>query len=424
MVFNVPQFKNNEILSEGQLYALAQLSLEFFRWNCIADKQYGFFTPPQIDITQHNYSWNQFRFEGETLYISNLFLISKQGYPFIFEGTKTLEKLGNTLYAVAYFAKDSQSYSGRGYEVSFEWDLPEVDSPAEEQEPFFINLGTVIESEGKRIFSLKPPVIFLDSTSALWEAALNLKKIFHIYIKELVKHNRENTVDRSELLHRCDRLALLSGNTRTDTFIKDARLALESARGFYHRLIYQETARDDSRRHLRERALEENLIQTKGNIVKPELFDLIDDCLSICRGDSSNTGQDQLALVKKLVELFSSYSPLFKYLQIEKKSNPHLIPLSEGYPQSFPPKRNLYRYELPKVDITGRVIVEFTRNPTNVGFIFSNQEKRPDSLPFLKKNAELVEDNSKRHRYRLLGGLARYLFIAAPLDTILKVEID
>ncbi len=425
MVFNVPQFKNNEILSEKQLYALAQLSLEYYRWNCISTKQYGFFTPPQIDNTRRNHSWNQFFFENQTLYLSNLYLISKQGYPLIFEGTKSFEKVGNTLYAVVHFAKDSQSYIGRGYEVSFEWDLPKMDSPVEEQEQFLINLGTVIESEGKRIFSLNPPVIFLDSTSTLWEEALHLKKIVHNYGKQLLKHSRENTVDRSELLHRLDRLILLSENTRMVSFIQDAQLALESARGFYHRLIYQETSQDESWRNLMGRALEEELIQTKGSIVKPEIFDRIGDCLSLCLGDSSNTGQTQLALVKKLGEILSSNSPLFKYLQIEKiVINSNLIPLSEGYPQTFPPRRYLYRYELSKGDNTNcQVVVEFTQNPKNAGFMFSNEEKNPDSLPFLKKNAKLEGEDSRRHRYRLVGKPECYLFIAAPLDAILKVEL-
>ena len=100
--FIVPRFKDGDNLSEQKLYALARLSIEFFRWNCIAGKNFGFFAPSTVDFISNSSLWNQFNWEDGSLSVSNLFVISVQGYPFIVQGQTRIEKVGKTLKFTDY----------------------------------------------------------------------------------------------------------------------------------------------------------------------------------------------------------------------------------------------------------------------------------------------------------------------------------
>ena len=67
--------------------------------------------------------------------------------------------------------------------------------------------------------------------------------------------------------------------------------------------------------------------------------------------------------------------------------------------------------------------LEFNVEPTNVAFIFTNQEnlKTTETLIPLKQKSE--QENPNGFRYKLLLDMKDYLFIAAPSKIIKKVEL-
>ena len=416
MVFKVPKLKNERILDEQDLYALARLSIEFFRWNCIAGKNLGFFAPSEIDFISN--SWNQFDCENDNLFVSNLFVISSQGYPFILQGEKTIEIEGEKLLAVAYLTNNSQSYNDDGYKIDFKWDKPEIESN-QETEPFLIELGRVTGNDTNRKFSITPPALQLTGTSKLWETVLILKDNIKKYIEQLIIAVGENNLDCSKYIDRLERLNLFSKNTEVDKFIDTALLTLKSATGFYHRLIYHQNASSlqyQSCQNIQGRALEKKLAKINGNQIEPKIFDSINELLEM----EVKTGQQQQTFIEKLSYLFASNSRLFEKLQTNKQE---IFP-SKGYPQTFDIKRDLYRYELQPNEKEGqRVVVEFNVEPTNVAFIFTSQKniKSTETLIALKQEAQ--KENTKKNRYKLLLDMDNYLFIAAPSQIIEKVEL-
>ncbi|MBO3461025.1 hypothetical protein G7B40_040525 [Aetokthonos hydrillicola Thurmond2011] len=418
MTFKVPKFEDGNILSEQELYALARLSIEFFRWNCIAGKNFGFFAPWEIDFISSSNSWNQFDWENDTLSVSNLFVISLQGYPFIIQGQKRVEKIGKTLFAVAHLAKDSQSYNDNGYKIDFKWDLPEIELNPE-TEPFLIELGRVTGNDSNRKFSMTPPVLQLTGTSKLWRTVSDLKKNIDKYVEQLIISTGENNLDCSEYIDRLERLNLFSNNTEVNKFIDIALLTLKSAAGFYHRLIYHQNyskLEDQSCKNLQGRALEKQLAKINGNKIEKEIFDSIDELLEM----EVKTGHEQQTFIEKLNYLFSSNSRLFQRLQ----TNIQEIFPSKGYPQTFDIMRVLYRYELQQNKKKGKsIVVEFNVEPSNVAFIFASEEniKSTETLIPLKQKSE--KENINKNRYKLVLDVEDYLFIASPPKIIKKVEL-
>ncbi|MBR8828172.1 MAG: hypothetical protein DSM107014_09800 [Gomphosphaeria aponina SAG 52.96 = DSM 107014] len=417
MVFKVPKFENGQILSEQELYALARVSIESFRWNCIAGKNFGFFAPSEIDCNSSSNSWNQFDWENDNLFVSNVLVISSQGYPFIIQGRNKIEQAEKRkiLFAVAYLAKDSQSYKNNGYKIDFKWDLPEIESN-KETEPFLIELGRVTGNENNRKFELTPPILQLNGTSKLWEIVLILKKYVDKYIEQLIIAVGENNIDAGEYIDRLERLNLFAENTQVDKFIDTAILTLKSATGFYHRLIYhQSKSQIEACKNLMGRALERQLARINGNKIEPEIFDSIDELLEM----EVKTGQEQQTFIEKLSYLLASTSHLFKKLQTNKKE----LLISKGYPKRFDIMRDLYRYQLPEKE-GKKVVVEFNVEPTNVAFIFTREEniKSTETLIPLKEQAQ-NENPQINRRYKLLLDPNNYLFIAAPEQIIKKVEL-
>lgn len=419
MAFKVPKFKNGKILSEQQLYELAQLSIEFFRWNCIVGKNFGFFIPSEIDFRSTSKSWNQFDWENDNLFVSNLFVTSSQGYPFIIQDRRKIEKIGKTLFAVVYLANNSQSYSDDGYKIDFKWDLPEIESD-QETKPFLIELGQVAGNHSNLKFSITPLVLQLNATSNLWGTILIFKENINKYLEQLMMAVRENNLDCSEYINRLERLSLFSENTKVAKFIDTALLTLKSATGFYHRLIYRQNysnSQDRFCKHLQGRALERQLADTNGNQIEPEIFDRIDELLEM----EIETGQDQQNFIEKLSYLFASNSYLFKKLRTNKEVFP-----SKGYPQPFDVKRSLYRYEMPPNEKKAcRIVVEFNKEPINVAFIFTDREniRSTETLIALKQKQQSQKENTPKYRYKLLLDIEDYLFIAAPFKIIEKVEL-
>lgn len=418
MTFRVPKFENDHILSEQELYALARLSIEFFRWNCIAGKNFGFFAPSEIDFISTSNSWNQFDWENDNLSVSNLFVISLQGYPFIIQGQKKIEKLGKTLFAIAYLAKDSQSYNDDGYKIDFKWDLPKIELN-QETEPFLIELGHVTGNDSNRKFSITPPALQLTGTSKLWKTVLILKENIDKYIEQLIIAAGENNLDCGEYIDRLERLNLCSQNTEVDKFIDTALLTLKSAAGFYHRLIYNQNYSNlqyHSCKKLQGRALEKQLAKINGDKIEIEIFAPIDQLLEM----DVKTGQEQQTFIEKISYLFASNSRFFEKLQ----TNIQEVFPSKGYPQTFDIRRDLYRYELQQPEKKRQsVVVEFNLEPTNVAFIFTSQEniKSTETLMPLKQHSE--KENPNKNRYKLLLDMEKYLFMAAPSTIIEKVEL-
>lgn len=418
MTFKVPKFENNQILSEQELYALAQLSMEFFRWNCIAGKFFGFFAPWEIDFGASSDSWNQFVWENDNLSVSNLFVISPQGYPFIIKGQKKIEKVGNTLFAVVFLAKDSKSYNNDGYKVDFKWDLPEIELN-KETEPFLIKLGQVTGNNSNQKFLITPPILQLNGTSKLWTIVLILKKNIDKYVEQLIIASGENNLDCGEYVDRLERLNLFSENTVVDQFIDTALLALKSAAGFYHRLIYHlndSSLHYQSCKNLQGRALEKQLAKINGSEIEIEIFKRINELLEM----EVKTGQNQQSFIEKLSYLFGSNSRLFEKLQ----SNRQEIFPSKGYPQTFDIRRYLYLYEVQQNEKEGQcVVVEFNVEPTNVGFIFTSQENLKNTETLIPLKQESEQESANKTRYKLLLNMEKYLFIAAPSKIIKKVEL-
>jgi hypothetical protein len=419
MTFKIPKFEDGHILCEQELYALARLPIEFFRWNCIAGRNFGFFAPSEIDLISGADSCNEFYWENDNLVVSNLFVISSQGYPFIIQGKKQIEKTGKTLFAVAYLAKDSQFYGEGGYKIDFKWDLPKIESHSE-TEPFLIELGQVTGSNSNRKFELKPPVLQLNCTSKLRQVVfiLNLKENIEEYIEKLIVASGENNLDCSEYIDRLERLNLFSQNTGVDKFIGTASLTLKSATGFYHRLIYHQNnpkLQYQSCKNLRGRALEKELAKIQGNKIEPEIFDPIDELLEM----QVKTGQQQQTFIEKLSYLFASNSCFSEKLKITRQE---IFP-SKGYPQTFDVRRDLYLYEFPQNQKQGRrVIVEFNVEPTNVAFIFTSQDNLLSTGTLIPLKQQSEQENPDRNRYKLLLDMKDYLFIAAPKQ-IMKVEL-
>jgi len=421
MTFKVPKFEDGHILSEQELYALARLSIEFFRWNCIAGRNFGFFAPSEIDLRSGSDSWNQFDCENDNLFVSNLFVISLQGYPFIIQGQKKIEKIGKTLFAVAYLAKDSQSYNDDGYKIDFKWDLPEIELN-QETEPFLIELGQVTGNDSNRKFSITPPALQLNATSKLWKTVLILKKNIDKYIEQLIIAAGENNLDCSEYIDRLERLHLFYKNTEVAEFINIALLTLKSAKGFYYRLIDDEGKRyqyNESYRNYRGRVLENKLAENYGSLTEPEIFEPISELLQM----EVITGQHQQNFIEKLTYLFDSDKYLFQRLQIKRQR----ISQSEGYPQQFDLQRWLYRYELqPNAKENHTLVIEFNKDPTNVAFIFTNEKDLTSThiTPLKQIKQKYQPENANNKRYELPPfNTESYLFVAAPKEIINQVEL-
>lgn len=422
MAFKIPKFENGKILSEQQLYELARLSIEFFRWNCIVEKNLGFFKPSEIDFSSTSKSWNQFDWKDDNLFVNNLYVVSPQGYPFIIQERRKVEKVGKTLFAVVYLAKNSQSYSDDGYEIDFKWDLPEIESERE-VEPFLIELGRVVRDRGKKNFSITPLVLQLNATSCLWQIVLDFQEKIEQYIERLIVAVRENNLDCGEYIDRLERLRLFSKseNTEVANFIDEALLTLESAKGFYHRLIdfdrqSSSDSQDRSRKNLQGRALERQLAEKHGNQVEPEIFNPIDELLEM----EIKTGQDRQNFIEKLSYLFASTSRLFEKLQTNKEVYP-----SKGYPQIFDAKRYLYRYELSSSKKKGQKInIKFNEEPINVAFIFTNKKNLSSTETLIPLKQKSQKEEQSPNNYKLDLAIEDYLFIAVPSEEIInKVEL-
>lgn len=418
MVFKIPKFENDQILYEHDLYALAQLSMECFRWNCIAEKDFGFFAPLQSNLISNHDLWNQFEWQHDILIVRNLFVISPQGYPFIIKGQKEIKKLGSTLFAVANIAQNSVSYDGDGYTIELKWDIPEVEE-LQEKQPFIIKLGQITGNTRNRKFEIVPPILQLIGTSKLWEIILQLKENVENYIEQLIIAVEENHLDCSEYIDRLERLNSFSPKTEITNFIQIALLTLKSAAGFYYRLIYSQdnsNSRYKSCEKLRGRALEKRLASINGSQLEPELFAPIDELLVM----EVETGQQQQNFIEKLSYLFASTSHLFKRLQINSQEK---FP-SQGYPKKFDQLRMLYRYDFEPDEKEGRsLVIEFNEEPTNVAVIFGNQKnlKNTKNLIPLKQISQKKKNDKKL--YEILLNIESYLFIAAPVETLKKVEI-
>lgn len=424
MTFKVPKFQNGQILSEQQLYSLPRLSIEFFRWNCVAGKSFGFFAPPGNNLNSTSKPLNQFDWENDNLFVTNLFVISSQGYPFIIPGRTKIEveekALENILFAVAYLAKDSESYNDDGYQVSFKWNLPEIESN-QETEPFLVELGKLTDDYSNRQFAITPPILQLNGTSKLWKTILTLEQNVEKYIEQLIIAVGENNLDCSEYIERLERLNSFYQKTEVTTFINTALLTLKSAEGFYHRLIYQQ---DDlslqdkyqSCEKLQGRALEKRLAEINGTQIESEIFASINELLKMI----VETGQQQQEFIEKLSYLFSSSSYLFKKLQNTGQE----IYLSEGYPQTYDVRRWLYQYEVQVVDKeNSSLVIEFHQEPTNVAFTFTNEKNLETTSTLIPLKVESQQKNTNKQRYQLPLYSENYLFVAAPKQIIKKVEL-
>ncbi len=416
MVFKIPKFQNDEILYENELYALTQLSVEFFRWQSISQKNFGFFAPSKNNFAS---IWNLFHWEDDSLFINNLFFISSEGCPLIILGQRKIDNKDKkrNLYAVLYFDQDSQTYKDDGYRIEFKWDIPEIESPNPE-EPYIIKLGKLTE---QLTFEINPPILQLQGTSRLWTAALKLCENIEKYIERLVTVGEIN-IDISEYLDRLERLNIFSEKTEVAEFIDVAKLTLKSAQGFYYRLIDDEDKRyqyNDDYSNYRGRALENKLAKNYGTLTEPELFYPINELLQM----EVKTGQQQQDFIEKLVYLFASDSRLFLRLQVKRQR----ILQSKGYPQKFDVQRLLHRYELRQVAKENQaLVIEFSKDPTNVAFIFtSEQELKTSHLTPLKQiKQKSLPENTNNKRYELPPfNTESYLFIAAPEGIISQVEV-
>jgi len=418
MAFKIPKFENDHILYEQDLYALAQLSMECFRWNCIAEKDFGFFAPGTSNLISNHDSWNQFKWQNDLLIVRNLFIISQQGYPFIIKGQREIKKQGSILFAVANFAKDSVSYDGDGYTIELKWDIPEVE-PLKEEEPFIIKLGQVTGNSRNFKFEIFSPILQLTGTSNLWKIVLELKEHVENYIEQLIIAVEENHLDCSEYIDRLERLNSFSPKTEVANFIQIALLTLKSAAGFYHRLIYSQdnsNSRYQSCYKIRGRALEKRLEKINGSQLEPEIFAPIDELLVM----EVETGQQQQDFIEKLSYLFASTSHLFQRLQINSQEK---FP-SQGYPKKFDQLRMLYRYDFEPDEKAGRsLVIEFNEEPTNVAIIFSHQKNLRDTKNLIPLKQISKKKKNDKKRYEILLNIESYLFIAAPVETLKKVEI-
>lgn len=420
MTFKVPKFQNGQILSEQQLYSLPRLSIEFFRWNNVAGKNFGFFAPPGNNLGSVSNPLNQFDWEDNNLFINNLFVISSQGYPFIIRGRTKIEVVGNTLFAVAKLAKDSESYSDDGYRVDFKWDVPEIESN-DETEPFLIELGKLTDDYNSQQFVITPPILQLNGTSKLWETVLTLEQNLDKYIEQLIVAVGENNLDCSEYIERLERLNSFYQKTEVNTFINTALLTLKSAEGFYHRLIYHQDInalqnKYQSCENLRGRALEKRLAKINGSQIEPKIFAPINELVEMV----VETGQQQQNFIEKLAYLFSSISYLFKKLQNTGQE----IYLSEGYPQTFDVRRWLYQYELQSIaKENSSLVIEFNQQPTNVAFVFTNERNLQSTQTLIPLKVESQQKITNKQRYELPLYSENYLFVAAPERIIKKVEL-
>ena len=418
MVIKVPKFQNDEVLSEKELYALARLPIEFFRWQSFSQKTFGFFAPSESNLPSTR---NKFHWENDSLSINNLFVISPQGYPFICLGQRKIESTRNSqnLYAVLHFPKNSVSYEDNGYRIEFEWDIPEIETP--NQEEFLpIKLGKLIKDERTEevTFEIVPQIIQLQGTSRLWTEASKLQENIEKYIKKLVTIGEKN-IDISEYLDRLERLNIFSQKTEVNEFIAIVRLTLVSAQGFYYRLIDDEDKRyqyDEDHKNYRGRALENKLAENYGTLTEPEIFEPINELLQM----EVHTGQQQQDFIEKLAYLFAPDKLLSQKLQTKRQR----ISQSEGYPQNFDLQRWLYRYELPRVTRENKtLVIEFNREPTNVAFIYTSDPALTTSrLSSLKQNSQTENTNNKRYELPPFN-TESYLFIAAPEGMIAQVEL-
>jgi len=423
MGLKIPKFEDGQILYERELYELAGLSIECFRWNSIAEKQVGFFFPLQV-----NYSlWNQFTCENGSLAITNLFVISSEGYPFIYQGRKKLEKIGKILYAILRLPGDSQSYDGDGYRIDFKWDLPEIESNVNPK-IFIIELGQIIVENKIPKFCPEPPAFHIDSISNIFEEAKILKKNLEKYLERLEEAVEEKNIDCSEYIDRLEKLNLFSGVSRINLFIGDAKLSLKSAKGFYHRLVYEENGSKEQYeqyKNLRSRSLEIKLSKIfHGNKIEPKIFNPIDELIKM----ETKKGYQQQIFIEKLRSLFDSDSRLFKILESntkKKESNTkQIFPNHDS--RSFDRIRHLYQYELSEIGNNNCIIIEFNDDPANVDFVFTNENnlKNTKNLIPIKTQAEKKKSTNRcTNRYSLRFARESNLFIASPQDLIKKVEL-
>ncbi|MGB6297053.1 MAG: hypothetical protein WBF90_12845 [Rivularia sp. (in: cyanobacteria)] len=419
MAFKVPKFENDRIIYEQDLYALARLPMEFFRWNCIAEKNFGFFAPVQSDLISGYDLWNQFEWQENQLLVKNLFVISPQGYPFIIKGEKEIKKVGSTLFAVVNLAKDSVSYNGDGYKIDLKWDLPEIESN-QETEPFILKLGQVTGNNRNRKFEIAPPILQLIGTSKLWKIVFTLKNHVENYIEQLIIAVGIHNLDCSEYIDRLERLNSFTQKTEVAEFINIALLTLKSATGFYHRFIYNQddsNSRYKSCEYLQGRALEKKLAEINQIYqIERDIFNPIDELLEM----EVETGQQQQDFIEKLSYLFASSSYLFKILQINTEEK---FP-SQGYPKKFDQLRMLYRYDFKPYEKENRtLVIEFNEEPTNVALIFTNQQDLKITKNLIPLKQKSQQKKTYKKCYEVLLNIQSYLFVAAPVQAIKKVEL-
>lgn len=377
MIFDVPKFTDGEILSEEALYKLAQLSLQFFRWNSIAGQEFGFFAP-----TQALDSWNKFSIEQKKLVINNLYVISEQGYPFILEGSENIKVSGTILYAEMNLARDSQFYKKPGYNIDFKWDLSKQD--INKQENPVILLGKI--EDDQETFRLMPPVNTLNSTSDLSNKVSKFKEVICGYRDALNKYTDTHHIRGEEFIYGVNRLCNIPLNTRIAKFVDDICSTLQYADSFYHR-----------------------------HKLKQEALDSIKSCLE----DIYNMNLERYSnlivsnLLDEVLPLFQQNSNLWTSLYTRK------IYYSDS--QYYNNNLKIYRYDLDENQ--EEFVIEFMGRSSDIDFAFSQDKKLPKERKSLKRNK--IEGTDKNRRYSVSKPRHnRYLFIVAPETMNFQVEIS
>ncbi len=276
MVISVPKFQDGEVLSETQLYQLAWFPLNVYSLHNLATGYIGFISPQ----TSTESVWNNFQLENNSLIIENLFVISNEGIPFIFQGKKDIEIVDgeDTLVATVYLAKDSQPFSHEfflptynsdtntdddnqpnynAYQIAFQWgETPQnvIDGAIS----FDVTLGKIInastansvemleeekeaeELEERLQFEHLPLIYNLDALPELQEEISRLGKALTKYINLLLDNTKAQGVDRSDLLSQLEGLSynLSYAHMPTKKIIKEALFVLKAVLGFYARLAY------------------------------------------------------------------------------------------------------------------------------------------------------------------------------------------
>jgi len=315
----IPRFQDGEFLTETDLYPLSRLTLRLFGLAARSLGHVGFAHVGDV----HDQRWNEFRRERDRLVVERLFVISRDGVPFVCARPHVFELSAisvdstvlhaslyvaerSTAFQDAYFAalaSDTSAYDlgeihdDNAYRLVLHWG--ETAPDVEGAERFTIALGRVTDDG----FETTPPASVPAALPELQAVVNRLGREIDGLTALLLDATQAAGLDRSLLLERLERLRIVLDDQHAPTrsIVAEGRLVATAAHGFYLRAAYV-TERRDPRFHscegLSGRLLEHRL-EAIGGVGRGLLEEAIRGFAALA-ADQPDTGHAQVTWFNRL----------------------------------------------------------------------------------------------------------------------------